>query len=103
MRVVESPTGQLKIVHHDYDPETGQRARRATEADLVMLDLQRRGIAVQRVGKSGTFRSTQGTINVYYTRRGGQLVLYTGPRHPEVTGDMPRATEGVLHEFLNQR
>lgn len=103
LRVVESQTGQLKLVHHDYDPETGQRARLATAADLVMLELQRRGVAVQRVGKSGPFRSTQGTINVYYTRRDGRLVLYTGPRHPEVTGDMPRATEEVLREFLNQR
>ena len=102
LRVVESPSGELKIVSHDFDPETGQRARAATEADLVMLDLQRRGIPVRRVGKSGPFRSTQGTINVYYKRRDARIVLYTGPRHPEVTGDLQRANDEILREFLRQ-
>jgi len=103
VRVVERPDGRLKVMDRAFDPETGRHARWATENDLVMLDLQRRGLSVQRVGPQGPFRSAQGTINVYYTRRDGRIVLYTGPRHPEVSGDMPRATDEILHEFLRQQ
>jgi hypothetical protein len=103
VRVVEKPNGELKVIDRAFDPETGQRARVATEADLVMLDLQRRGLSVQRVGMKGPFRSAQGTINVYYTRRDGQIILYTGPRHPEVSGDMPRATDEMLRDFIRQQ
>jgi hypothetical protein len=100
VRVVESSTGGLKVVEREFDVETGRRARIATEADLVMLDLQRRGVKVRRVGKGGPFRSLQGTINVYYTRRDGRVALYTGPRHPEVSGDMQLATDEIIREFL---
>jgi len=62
-------------VDRDFDVETGRRARIASEADLVMLDLQRRGVKVRRAGKGGPFRSAQGTINVYYTRRDGRVSL----------------------------
>ncbi len=47
LRVVESPSGELKIASRDYDPETAQRTRVATSADLVMLDLQRRGVPMR--------------------------------------------------------
>ncbi len=103
VRIVERPDGRLKVIEHDFDPETGRPARWATEADLVMLDLQRRGLKVQHVGREGPFRSPQGTINVYYTRRDGRIALYTGPRHGQVTGDMPMATEEVVKEFLRQK
>jgi len=56
VRVVESPTGVLKVVDREFDAETGRRARIATETDLVMLDLQRRGVKVRRVGKGGPLR-----------------------------------------------
>jgi hypothetical protein len=103
IRIVESPDGTLKVIDRIVDPETGQPARLATEADLVMLDLQRRNLKVRRVGHRGPFRTAQGTINVYWTRQGGRLVLYTGPRHPDVSGDMLRATDEILQEFLQQR
>jgi hypothetical protein len=103
VRIVERPDGTLKVVDSDFDPQTGKRARTATESDLVMLDLQRRGIPVREVGPTGPFRSAQGTINVYYTQRGGRVVLYTGPRHPDVSGDMPIATDEILREFLAQQ
>jgi len=103
VRVVESPTGVLKVVDREFDAETGRRARIATEADLVMLDLQRRGVKVRRVGKGGPFRSAQGTINVYYARHDGRLALYTGPRHPEIGGDMQRATDEIIRDFLRPR
>ena len=78
-------------------------ARLATEADIVMLDLQRRSLPVQKVGRQGPFRTAQGTINVFWTRQAGRVVLYTGPRHPEVSGDMPRATDEILREYQQQR
>ena len=31
------------------------------------------------------------------------LVLYTGPRYPKVSGDMPRAPDEILQAFLQQR
>jgi hypothetical protein len=68
-----------------------------------MLEMQRNTRRVERVGLEGAFRSPQGTIIVYYTRRDGQIVLYTGPRHQDVSGDMPRATDEVIQEFLKQR
>ncbi len=102
IRVVETPTGHLKVVSRNFDPETGRPARLATDVDLVMLDLQRRGVPVKRVGRSGPFRSAQGTICVYYTRQKGRVVLYNGPRHRDVTGDMQPATEEVLREFLRK-
>lgn len=102
IRVVEMPTGYLKVVSRNFDPETGRPARLATETDLVMLDLQRRGVKVKRVGNGGPFRTAQGTICVYYTRRKGKIVLYTGPRHRDVTGDMPLANEEILREFLGK-
>lgn len=103
IRVVERPDGTLKVISRPVDPETGRPARLANEADVVMLDLQRRGLPVQRVGGQGPFRTAQGTINVFWTRQAGRVVLYTGPRHPDVSGDMPRATDAILHEFLQQR
>jgi hypothetical protein len=104
VRVVEGTDGRLKVIERDYDPETGRPARWATENDLVMLDLERRGIAVKRVGASGPFRSAQGTIIVYYTRRGdGRIVLYNGPRSREVSGDMQLATGEIISEFLAQQ
>ncbi len=103
VRVVESPTGALKVVDREFDVETGRQARIATKADLVMLDLQRRGVKVRRVGKGGPFRSAQGTINVYYARLDRRLALYTGPRHPEISGDMPLATDEIIQDFLRQR
>jgi len=103
VRVVEGPTGVLKVVDREFDAETGRRARIATETDLVMLDLQRRGVKVRCVGKSGPFRSAQGTINVYYARHEGRLALYTGPRHPEISGDMRLATDEIIRDFLRQR
>jgi len=102
IRVVESPDGKLKVIAREFDPVTGRRSRIATEADLVMLDLQRRGVKVRRLGKGGPFRTAQGTINVYYTRQDGKLALYTGPRHPEVSGEMPLATDEVIRNFLRQ-
>ena len=103
VRVVERPDGRLKVTEREYDPETGRRARWASENDLVMLDLQRRGVSVTRVGATGPFRSPQGTINVYFTRQNGHLIFYNGPRHTDVSGDMPRATEAVLREFTQQK
>jgi len=104
VRVVEGTDGRLKIIERDYDPETGRPTRRATENDLVMLDMQRRGIAVKRVGATGPFRSAQGTIIVYYLRRSdGRIVLYTGPRSPEVNGDMQLATAEIISQFLTQQ
>lgn len=104
VRVVEGTDGRLKVIEHDYDPETGRSARQATETDLVILDMQRRGITVKRVAATGPFRSAQGTIIVYYTRRSdGRLVLYTGPRSPEVSGDMGLATDEIISEFLAQQ
>jgi hypothetical protein len=103
VRVVEQPDGTLKVIDRKFDPETGRASRWATEADLVMLDLQRRGKRVERVGPEGPFRSAQGTIIVYSTRRDGQIVLYTGPRHRDVSGDMARATDEIIGEFLRQR
>ncbi|HKQ08186.1 MAG TPA: hypothetical protein VJ464_23880 [Blastocatellia bacterium] len=104
VRVVEGTDGQLKVIEHDYDPETGRAARWATENDLVMLDLERRGIRVKRVGAAGPFRSPQGTIIVYYTRRSdGRIVLYTGPRSSEVNGDMGLANNEIIREFLAQQ
>lgn len=102
IRVVERPGGALKVIDRDFDPETGRRARQATPNDLVMLDLQRRGVKVVRVGANGPFRSPQGSIVVYYTRVDGRIRLYSGPRHRDVTGDMPLATDQVLREFVNQ-
>jgi hypothetical protein len=101
-RVVERPDGSLKVIDRDYDPETGRRARFASDADLVMLDLQRRGIRVHEIGANGPFRSIQGTINVFYARRGNRIVLYSGPRHPDVPREMPLATEEVIGAFLQQ-
>jgi hypothetical protein len=103
IRVVEGSDGTLKVIDRTVDPETGQPARLATEADLVMLNLQRRKLNVRKVGRQGPFRTAQGTINVYWTRQDGRIVLYTGPRHPDVSGDMPRATDETLREFLQQR
>jgi hypothetical protein len=102
LRVVERPDGTLKVLSRPVDPETGRRTRLATEADLVMLDLQRRGLSVQKVGPQGPFRTAQGTIHVFWTRQAGRIVLYTGPRHPDVSGDMPRATDAILHEFRQE-
>lgn len=56
-RVVERPDGTLKVIDSDFDAETGRRARWATESDMAMLDLQRRGIAVRQVSSAGPFRS----------------------------------------------
>jgi hypothetical protein len=67
IRVVERPDGKLKVIDRDFDPETGRRARWATDQDLVMLDLERRGLSVRRVSANGPFRSPQGTIIVYYS------------------------------------
>lgn len=104
VRVVEGSDGKLKVIEHDYDPETGRPARWASENDLVMLDLERRGASVQRVNASGPFRSRQGTIIVYYTRRrDGRIVLYTGPRSPEVNGEMGLATNEIISAFLEQQ
>lgn len=102
VRVVERPDGSLKVIDRDFDAETGQRAHAATENDLVMLDLQRRGVKVRRVGMEGAFRSAQGTINVYYTRRDGRIILYNGPRHTDVSGDMPKATDEIIEAFKHQ-
>lgn len=102
IRVVERPGGALKVIDREFDPETGIRSRWATKNDLIMLDLQRRGVGVVRVGASGPFRSPQGSIIVYYARAGGRLRLYSGPRHHEVSGDMKLATEQVLRAFINQ-
>ncbi len=68
-----------------------------------MLDLQRRGMKVRRLGKSGPFRTAQGTINVYYTRRNGHLALYNGPRHPEVSGEVELATDEIIRESFENR
>jgi hypothetical protein len=103
VRVVESPDGTLKLIDRAFDPETGRAARWATEADLVMLEVQRNNRRVERVGPEGPFRSAQGTIIVYYTRRDGPIVLYSGPRHQDVSGDMPQATDQIINEFLRQR
>jgi hypothetical protein len=103
MRVIERMDGTLKVIDRNFDPQTGKRARWATANDLVMLELQRRGEQVRQVSPAGPFRSVQGTINVYYTRRGDKIILYTGPRHPDVSGDMPVATEETLQEFLTQQ
>ncbi len=104
VRVVEGTDGRLKVIERDYDPETGRPARQATENDLVMLDLQRRGISVSRVGAAGPFRSAQGTIIVYYARLSdGSILLYSGPRSPEVQGDMRLATTEIINEFLAQQ
>lgn len=102
IRVVETPTGRLKVVSRNFDPETGRPSRPATAADLVMLDLQRRGLGVKRVGRNGPFRTAQGTICVYYTRQNGRIALYNGPRHRNVSGEMPLATEDVIREFLKK-
>lgn len=102
IRVVERPGGILKAIDRDFDPETGRRSRWATEDDLIMLDLQRRGVKVVRVGVNRRFRSPQGSIIVYYTRVEGRLRLYSGPRHPDVSGDMPLATDQILREFVSQ-
>lgn len=103
VRVIERMDGTLKVIDRDFDPVTGKRARWATANDLVMLELQRRGELVRQVSSVGPFRSMQGTINVYYTRRGDKIILYTGPRHPDVSGDMSVATEEILREFLAQQ
>jgi hypothetical protein len=104
VRVAEGSDGKLKVIERDYDPETGRPARWATENDLVMLNLERRSISVARVGATGPLRSPQGTIIVYYTRRSdGIIVLYTGPRSPEVSGDMMLATSEIIREFLAQQ
>ena len=62
-RVVERPDGRLKVTEREYDPETGRRARSASENDLVMLDLQRRGVSVTRVSATGPFRSPTTSLN----------------------------------------
>jgi hypothetical protein len=103
VRVVERPDGSLKVIDRDFDPETGRPAHWATDADLAMLDLQRRNQTVTRVGLKGPFRSLQGTIIVYYTRRDGRIVLYTGPRHRDVSGEMQLATDEVLADFVKQQ
>jgi hypothetical protein len=102
VRVVERPDGSLKVIERDFDPETGRPARWATPGDLVMLDLQHRGLRVERVSASGPFRSPQGTIIVYWTQRDGRVELYTGPRHRDVPGEMPLATEEILRLYLEQ-
>jgi hypothetical protein len=102
VRVVERPDGSLKVIDRNFDPETGRRARWATPGDLVMLDLQHRGVSVERVAPSGPFRSPQGTIIVYWAQRGDRIALFTGPRHRDVSGEMQLATEEILRMFIEQ-
>ena len=103
VQVVERPDGTLKVINRNYDPETGRQARVATENDLVMLEFQRTGRKVKRVGKQGPFRSHQGSIIVFYEKRDGCIYLYDGPRHSDVEGDMQLATEEILRQFMRQR